>query len=70
MLRMLSAMAVGVMVPWVVSPWRIAIMLSSLFKVLVRQDLQTNSLLATCNGKHWLSPLVQICLLLATVCTV
>lgn len=51
MLRMLSAMPVGVTVPWVISPCRMVIMLSSLFKVLVRQDLQTSSLLITCKGK-------------------
>lgn len=51
MLRMLSAMPVGVTVPWVISPCRMVIMLSSLFKVLVRQDLQTSSLLTTCEGK-------------------
>lgn len=44
-------MPVGVTVPWVISPCRMVIMLSSLFKVLVRQDLQTSSLLTTCKGK-------------------
>lgn len=52
MLRMLSAMPVGVTVPWVVSPCRMVIMVSSLFKVLVKHDLQTSSLLTTCTGKH------------------
>lgn len=59
MLRMLSAMPVGVTVPWVVSPCRMVIMVSSLFKVLVRQDLQTISLLTTCTGKHSLIQLAQ-----------
>lgn len=59
MLRMLSAMPVGVTVPWVVSPCRMVIMVSSLFKVLVRQDLQTISLLTTCTEKHSLIQLAQ-----------
>lgn len=50
MLRMLSAMPVGVTVPWVVSPCRMVIMVSSLFRVLVRHDLHTSSLLTTCKG--------------------
>lgn len=52
MLRMLSAMPVGVTVPWVVSPCRMVIMVSSLFRVLVRQDLHTSSLLTTCKGSR------------------
>lgn len=71
MLRMLSAMAVGVPVPAVVSACRTRIMASSLCSVFFRHERHTGSLLDTCRearqypaslqpGNSPLSPLAQL----------
>ena len=56
MLRMLSATAVGVPVPAVVSACRTRIMASSLCSVFFRHERHTGSRLDTCGGVQALGP--------------
>lgn len=60
MLRMLSAMAVGVPVPAAVSACRTRIMASSLCSVFFRHEWHTGSLLDTC-GKPGPCPASLVC---------